>query len=373
MSGKNDRMELKVGALVVVCSILLIGFLIVLGKFRPGQESMVVIDFETSGGLRVGAPVKLAGIDAGRVETIDFMGGELDENLGRPVYVRVTVSMKPELRASLRDDARFYITTAGLLGEQYVEVDPGRAKEVLGKKPVEGIPPMRLEILTANLNRIATLTARILEDNEGNIRDTINDFRATAQNASQFVDDASGLLADARKAVTRVEGKANQLMDTAIVALKEYTPGDGETGNEIKRVASSAANLVESADKAFDDGRIIKDVVGDARTALKKAGRLADHVGGEVTKVRKKANNTLAQVDTLIDDARVPAISALKKLDDALTGGKAIMGDVQSVTTQIRNGEGTIGGLLADREMFDDVRELLKDIRRHPWKVLWKE
>jgi phospholipid/cholesterol/gamma-HCH transport system substrate-binding protein len=366
-------MELKVGALVVVCSILLIGFLVVLGKFRPGQEAMVVIDYETSGGLRIGAPVKLAGIDAGRVEQIDFQGGGLDEELGRRVYVRVTISMKPELRASLREDARFYITTAGLLGEQYVEIDPGRAETVLGNKPVEGIPPMRLEILTANLNRIATLAARILEDNEQNIRDTITDFRQTAQSARGVIDSASGLMKDARATVGRVETKAAKLMDTAITALEEFTPGRGETGNQIKRTTSSAANLVESAEKVFSDGKLITDVAGDARKALRKAGGLADHIGIEVTKVRKKANNTLGEVDTLITDAKKPTVSALTKLDVALTNGKAIVGDVHAVIKQIRSGEGTIGGLLADREMFDDIRELLKDIRRHPWKVLWKE
>jgi len=366
-------MELKVGALVVVCTILLIGFLIVLGKFRPGQEAMVVIDFETSGGLRVGAPVKLAGIDAGRVEQIDFKGGDLDTELNRKVYVRVIVSMKPELRASLRDDARFYITTAGLLGEQYVEVDPGRAETVLGNKPVEGIPPMRLEILTANLNRIATLTARILEDNEENIRDTIKDFRLTAQTARQLMEKATTVISDAQTTIDSVGKKATTLVDTAITALEEYTPGRGETGNRIKQTAISAANIVVSAEKVFDDGKMLRSVVGDARSALKKAGRLADNIGTEVVKVRKKANSTLSQVDTLIADAKEPTIAALKKFDDALTGGKAVMVDVRALMAQIRSGEGTIGGLLADRELFDDIREMMKDIRRHPWKVLWKE
>ncbi len=29
--------------------------------------------------------------------------------------------------------------------------------------------------------------------------------------------------------------------------------------------------------------------------------------------------------------------------------------------------------LLADQELYDDVKELLADLRRHPWKFIWKE
>ncbi len=373
MSGNYERMELKVGALVLVCSLLLIAFLVLLGKFRPGQEAMVVVDFETSGGLRIGAPVKLAGIDAGRVELVDFMGGAADEDTQRRVYVRVTVSMKPELRASLREDARFYITTEGLLGEQYVEIDPGRADEVLSNKPVEGISPMRLEILTANMNRIATLAARMLEDNEEDIRDTIRDLRSTAASAKSALDDAKALLTDVRQAVARLETKAGTLMDTAVRTLNEYTPGKGETGDNIKKTTASAANLVTSAERVFADGKLVKDVISDARSALRKAGGLADHIGVEVTKVRKKADATLGSVDVVIAEAKVPAISALQKLDALMSSGKAIGGDIKALLESIRKGEGTVGAVLADRELFDDVRELMKDIRRHPWKVLWKE
>ena len=373
MSGANNRMELKVGILVVVCSVLLVGFLVLLGKFRPGQEAMVVIDFETSGGLRVGAPVKLAGIDAGRVEQVDFMGGSKDGETGRKVYVRVTISMKPELRASLRDDARFYITTEGLLGEQYIEVDPGKADVLLKNKPVEGISPMRLEIMTANLNRIATLAVQLLEDNEENIRETIKDVRATAQSARAFADDAKLLVDDARQAVTRLEKKADTLMDTAVIALREYTPGQGETGDNIKRATVSAANLVESTEKAFGDGQVVKDVVADARKALRKAGGLADHLKVEVTKVRKKANGTLGNVDGLISEAKAPTVSALTKLDSAMSDGGSITKSLKTLMDGILKGEGTVGAALADRELFDDVRELMKDLRRHPWKFLWKE
>ena len=40
---------------------------------------------------------------------------------------------------------------------------------------------------------------------------------------------------------------------------------------------------------------------------------------------------------------------------------------------KVCDGEGMIGALLNDREMYDDVWEMMKDFKRHPWKFLWKE
>jgi len=41
--------------------------------------------------------------------------------------------------------------------------------------------------------------------------------------------------------------------------------------------------------------------------------------------------------------------------------------------TDIRAGKGTAGKLLAKDELYADIRELVRDLRRNPWKVFWKE
>jgi hypothetical protein len=32
-----------------------------------------------------------------------------------------------------------------------------------------------------------------------------------------------------------------------------------------------------------------------------------------------------------------------------------------------------VGGLLSDREIYDDLVAFMKDVKRHPWKLLLKE
>ena len=51
----------------------------------------------------------------------------------------------------------------------------------------------------------------------------------------------------------------------------------------------------------------------------------------------------------------------------------ALTSDSRQLIAEIRSGEGTIGQLLNDREIYDDLKETMRQIKRQPWKILWKE
>ena len=39
----------------------------------------------------------------------------------------------------------------------------------------------------------------------------------------------------------------------------------------------------------------------------------------------------------------------------------------------VSSGKGTVGALLTDREIYDDLKEVMKTIKQRPWKIVWKE
>ena len=82
-------LELRVGLLVAVCVALLVGFIIVLGGVSSASGARIFLDVDTSASLKPGATVKVAGVDAGKVTAVDYRGGEIDNAVGRPVFVRV--------------------------------------------------------------------------------------------------------------------------------------------------------------------------------------------------------------------------------------------------------------------------------------------
>jgi phospholipid/cholesterol/gamma-HCH transport system substrate-binding protein len=82
-----------------------------------GSDSYeIVAKYENIGSLKVGAPVSMAGVTIGRVDSITF-----DQNVYKAV---VRMRINPEFN-KLPDDSDASIMTAGLLGGQYVGITAG--------------------------------------------------------------------------------------------------------------------------------------------------------------------------------------------------------------------------------------------------------
>ncbi len=86
-----------------------------LGSFSSGDTYTLLAKFDNIGGLKVRAPVRSAGVTVGRVASITF-----DEKTYQGV---VRLDMQRQAQFPIDSSAR--ILTAGLLGDQYVGLEPG--------------------------------------------------------------------------------------------------------------------------------------------------------------------------------------------------------------------------------------------------------
>jgi phospholipid/cholesterol/gamma-HCH transport system substrate-binding protein len=87
-----------------------------------GKSYTVVAQFDNVGGLKVGAPVKMAGVTIGRVAAIGY-----DMKLFKAV-----VNMGIDRRYDqIPNDSDASIYTAGLLGGQYIGIEPGGSEDYL--------------------------------------------------------------------------------------------------------------------------------------------------------------------------------------------------------------------------------------------------
>lgn len=94
-----------------------------LGEFRTAEGSYrIKAHFGNIGGLRVRAPVSMAGVTVGRVERIEFD----DQRYEAVVHMKIDSAYR-----TLPEDTSASILTAGLLGEQYVGLSPGGSEEYL--------------------------------------------------------------------------------------------------------------------------------------------------------------------------------------------------------------------------------------------------
>ena len=52
---------------------------------------------------------------------------------------------------------------------------------------------------------------------------------------------------------------------------------------------------------------------------------------------------------------------------------KAIAGDAQALVERVKSGKGTVGALVMDEALYDDLQEMLRDLKHNPWKFFWKQ
>lgn len=87
-----------------------------LGDYSKHKTFTIIAQFQNSGGLKVKSAVSVAGVRIGRVSSI-----HLDKESHESI-VEMEIDSQYD---NLPDDSGASIYTAGLLGEQYISLDPG--------------------------------------------------------------------------------------------------------------------------------------------------------------------------------------------------------------------------------------------------------
>ena len=111
--------QLRVGLTVLFASITLAVLIFVMSGTGGWFSRKITVRsyFDNAGGLREGAPVRLAGVDIGNVSTVRIVPG-------KPMTpVEVTMKVNTKYSFNLRKDSVTLLSTAGILGETYVDVD----------------------------------------------------------------------------------------------------------------------------------------------------------------------------------------------------------------------------------------------------------
>jgi phospholipid/cholesterol/gamma-HCH transport system substrate-binding protein len=98
-----------------------------------------------------------------------------------------------------------------------------------------------------------------------------------------------------------------------------------------------------------DSGPLLKD----SKEALANLNRLSATVGDPAQQEQiKKTINEVAQLAARANQAAA---------------------DAQAIVSHIKQGKGTVGALVMDEEIYDDMQEMVRDLKHNPWKFLWRE
>jgi phospholipid/cholesterol/gamma-HCH transport system substrate-binding protein len=329
-------LELKVGILILAAVVILGGFVFVLGNFSVSKGYKLYVDFNFSGAIQAGAPVKVSGIKVGKIEDVSFLGGDVDPKTGRRVEVRITIWVQERVKNAVREDAEFFVNTAGVLGEQYLEIVPGTwDKPPLGEeKYVIGVDPPRTDLVVARLYEFLDSTTQLLHEDKDLIRNLLKNAAGAAAELNQLLVDNRAPIGDLIHAATR-------FADQGALVLADARAGGG------------VPKLVEHLDGTLVSARTTLD------TLTPRAARFLD----DGTRVLGLATDTRVERLVVAADNAGALMARARGAVDNLNG----------LLADLRAGKGTVGALLEREDIYADVKELVRDLKRNPWKFLWKE
>lgn len=121
----NGFRQTAVGIFVLLGLVCVAYLTIKLGRMELFEEKGFELNarFNSVSGLRVGADVEMAGVPVGRVAAITLD----DDPLRRQAIVRMVL----EKDLKLSSDTIASVKTSGLIGDKYINLQPGGQSEVL--------------------------------------------------------------------------------------------------------------------------------------------------------------------------------------------------------------------------------------------------
>lgn len=299
---KEKLLALKVGAFALVGVFLLVYMSIRVGEvpFREQQNRITIrASFDTVGGLEEKAQVRMAGVVIGRVMRIYLKDS------------RAVVEASVDRAAQLRVDAMPKITTHSMVGGEYLEFVPvsNTAELAHNGTQYEGV-------MSPGFQELASSTTNLM----GKLSLIADDIKAVSESVKNVIGSKEG--------EEQLRGMIQKL-DEAVSNINLILT---ENRQEVDRTVAAFRELAETLNEMTP--RIMARVEGIAE-------RADDMVSANQDEIREVVRNLRAASD---------------RLDNVLS-------NVQGITNDIKEGKGTIGKLVTDDTVHDELATTLRDFR----------
>ncbi|ADU96978.1 Mammalian cell entry related domain protein [Thermovibrio ammonificans HB-1] len=321
-------LEAKVGALVIagLTGLGVIATTLNPLQFKRGVEQKpYLIYFSNAAGLEKDAPVRVAGVTVGKVVKVGVKDGKA---------VVEIIFTKP---VKLYKNAVAKIETMGLMGEKYVEIDPGHP-------PAPPLPPgsvIEQTQVPASMDQVMTSLNQLLEkfnqavttpDGKNRIAIIMDRINQLTASVNKVVNDVDTLLTENRKNVKKLIENALALTES----LRE----------ELPQILDNVNNLTQQlSEVTLENRQDIRQLVRNLRLASDKAPQIA----ANLDQLTKNLKELLNEQDT-------------KNIKETLANIKATTKELKELLAKVNSGKGTIGKLFNDESLYANLDKTVKTL-----------
>lgn len=339
--------EIKVGIFVLVGMALTGMVIFMIGEERQLFQSKIPFRavFEDVEGLKRGSTVRMGGFDIGTIDKVSYS----DDTSDAKIYV--TLNIVTSQAGRIRTNSRAKIDAKGLLGDKLVTITPGTADHPI-LKPGETIPtdkdPQDLSSALGRVGSISSKTEQIVDNLskistqfvEGNIAGDINASAESLNHLLASADTGNGYVAKLLK-----DPAEAQRISNTISALER-------SAAELDKTLAAVTDIAERIDKG--PGLVHEVIYGEGSTkSVQQIGMAAEELALSLKGIRE--GNGLARA-ALFGDSEDTHVN--QRLD-------RILGDIERIVADVRAGKGTLGALLVDPSVYEDLKVVLGNVERN--------
>ncbi len=339
----NRSRDIKVGLFVL--SGLLFSALVIflIGDERRFFSSAIRINttFSDVQGLKPGAPIRMGGIDVGTVKKVGYKKGSVDTT----VYVELEIVRDEAGR--IRKDSIARVAAKGLLGDKMVEITKGTSADIVpaggeirGEDPTDlmGIAQGMTTKANAALGNISKMSETLADER------LHSDLRGTASSMNKLMSEVANGDGYPRKLLTDKDEaeRISRTLQNLDRASSELALTLGELRGVLTRVKSGPGFAHEMI---YGEG---------PKKEIAQFGAAAGEVAATLKGVRES--------DSFVHDA---LYGGKGNGTEALANVTAMTADLRVIVADMRKGKGTVGALLVDPSIYEDVKAMVGNVSRN--------
>ncbi len=339
--------ETRVGGFVLA-GLIVAGFIIFLigderRAFAPKRDFHV--SFRDVQGLKIGAPVRLGGVDIGSVAKVAHSDDPRDDRL------YVTLHIVGDEAGRIRDDTLAKVANKGLLGDKMIELAGGTAGHAVVPPggTIQGQDPSDLSNLVGQVGSMTEHAQRILENLE------VTSKSLSDEQLHRDLQGSARSMQIVLRSVAEGDGYVHRLLSDPKEAdrLSHLVGTLDHAATELDATLTDVHALVARVEKG--PGFAHEALYGESgKQALEGAGQAATELATALKGIRE--GDGLARA--LLYGGPGPAANLV-------TEAAAASADLHGLLADVRAGKGTLGALLVDPSVYEDVKRVLGDVERN--------
>lgn len=299
-----------------------------LGQNPAGKDNYTLFaKFRDASGLPKGTKVVIAGLPKGEVTGLEIEGR----------YARVTFKLDNEI--TVWTSAVIVKKARSLLGDNYLEIDPGEETKQAPDGSRQRFTRLGPECPTYKDHdrRKSDVCRQIVNVIESTTPDQLlHRIEQTLPNVDRVLESVRDLSEDVR----RIVNGPMQSVATRVDGL-------------VQREAGTVGNIIERADRSMAK---IEQIAGDLRSITKGADPRIDQILHNLDDASAEAKDLVATARAELTQTGDALRGKLDKLD-------GVIGNTESITKKIDDDKGTLGRLVNDPAIADNVEQITDDAK----------